>query len=147
MIATLPLAPRNRLADLIVAALSGRAARAELLTLARDETTPGGWLRPDEQFHAPLLIARVKRAAEALAKAPMWSPELTVEDALDAAATLFDAGLYFETHEVLGGKMGEFKTAVHEGWRCLLAKNGDARLLWFWDHTHGKTYTGEDPTS
>ena len=107
MIATLPLAPRNRLADLIVAALSGRAARAELLTLARDETTPGGWLRPDEQFHAPLLVARVKSAAAALAKAPMWPPELTVEDALDAAATLFDAGLYFETHEVLEPKWRE----------------------------------------
>jgi len=42
-----------------------------------------------------------------------------------------------ETHEVVAGKMAEFEAAVREGWRPLVEERREARLLWFWDHTHG----------
>lgn len=42
-----------------------------------------------------------------------------------------------EVHEVRGGKMPEFGDAVRTEWRPLLEETGDARLLWFWELTHG----------
>jgi len=42
-----------------------------------------------------------------------------------------------ETHEVMGGKMEAFGDAVRTVWRPLLEERGDARLLWFWELTHG----------
>jgi hypothetical protein len=42
-----------------------------------------------------------------------------------------------EVHEVLGGKMAEFGEAVRTEWRPLLEEDGRARLLWFWQLTHG----------
>jgi hypothetical protein len=42
-----------------------------------------------------------------------------------------------EMHEVAGGKMEEFGAAVREGWLPLLAGHGGARLLWYWEVTHG----------
>lgn len=41
-----------------------------------------------------------------------------------------------ETHEIAGGKMEEFETALRELWIPLIEQSG-ARLLWFWHHTHG----------
>ena len=101
MIRTVPLGPRNRLAHLIVTALSEERARGELDTLAGVNAVPDGWLAPDEMSHAPALVARVRRAAEAVRGFPLVPRELILDDALAAAALLFDAGLYFETHEVL----------------------------------------------
>ncbi|MBI2494387.1 MAG: hypothetical protein HYV94_20145, partial [Candidatus Rokubacteria bacterium] len=48
MIPTLPLAPRNRLAGLILAALHDAGARAELAHLAAVGSAAGlaGWLAP-----------------------------------------------------------------------------------------------------
>jgi hypothetical protein len=42
-----------------------------------------------------------------------------------------------EVHEVVGGKMEEFGEAVRSVWRPLLEERGDARLLWYWELTHG----------
>jgi hypothetical protein len=42
-----------------------------------------------------------------------------------------------EIHEVQGGKMEEFGEAVRTHWRPLLEEDGDARLLWYWELTHG----------
>src|SRR5437867_6819305 len=42
-----------------------------------------------------------------------------------------------EVHEVLGGKMEEFGEAVRSEWRPLVEDGNRARLLWFWQHTHG----------
>ena len=42
-----------------------------------------------------------------------------------------------EVHEVLGGKMEEFGEAVRREWRPLVEDGDRARLLWFWQLTHG----------
>lgn len=42
-----------------------------------------------------------------------------------------------ETHEIVGGKMDAFEHALREQWVPLIERNGAARLLWFWHHTHG----------
>jgi hypothetical protein len=42
-----------------------------------------------------------------------------------------------ETHEVAGGKVTEFADAVRTRWRPLVEERGEARLLWFWELTHG----------
>ncbi len=42
-----------------------------------------------------------------------------------------------ETHEIVGGKMDEFEDALRAQWLPLMERDGDARLLWYWHHTHG----------
>jgi hypothetical protein len=42
-----------------------------------------------------------------------------------------------EVHEVAGGQMVEFATAVRDGLAPLLARTGAARLAWYWELTHG----------
>jgi len=42
-----------------------------------------------------------------------------------------------EVHDVVGGKMDEFGEAVRNEWRPLVEEHGEARLLWFWNLTHG----------
>jgi hypothetical protein len=42
-----------------------------------------------------------------------------------------------ETHEVVAGRMDDFETAVRTVWRPLVEERGEARLCWFWEHTHG----------
>jgi hypothetical protein len=42
-----------------------------------------------------------------------------------------------ETHEVAGGRMAEFVDAVRTCWQPLAEERGEARLLWFWELTHG----------
>jgi hypothetical protein len=42
-----------------------------------------------------------------------------------------------ETHRVDGRKEDEFEAAFREGWMPLLAKEDDARLLWYTNHAHG----------
>jgi DUF309 family protein family protein len=99
----LPLGVRNRLADLILAALHDPAARRELTALAscRDAAPPPGWLAADERAHAGALLDRARRAARALDARPLASPDPDLTEMLAAAAGLFDAGLYFEVHEAL----------------------------------------------
>ena len=103
MIPTLALGPRNRLAALILAAFSDAGARRELAALASADASAlaADWLGADEPRHAEALRARARRASEALAAVSPASPEPSLVAALDAAATLHDAGLHFEVHELL----------------------------------------------
>lgn len=120
---TLPLPLRNRLADLILDALHDADARRGLAALAAvcadpravaPGPPPPGF--PAELFerraeawhvksgfreHAPALGERAARAARALAGQPLFSADPPLEVILHEAAVLFDAGLYFEVHEVL----------------------------------------------
>lgn len=99
MIPTLPLRLRNRLAGTILAALHDRQARRELIALA--DAGAHGWLKADETRWARPLVARARAASAALADRPPLAHEADLGQALQAAAALFDAGLYFEVHEVL----------------------------------------------
>jgi hypothetical protein len=106
VIPTLPVAARNRLAAVILRAVDDPAARSELEALGTQRGDPVVWLGPDGARHADRLRARALAAARALAGvAPVAEgiPGLDrdLDRALDVAAALFDAGLGFETHEVL----------------------------------------------
>jgi Domain of unknown function (DUF309) len=100
MIPTAPLAARNRLAELILAALSEPRARAELSELA-GAATPPAWSASDDPRHAALVLERARRAAAALERRPFIDRDRSLPSALDAAADLFEAGLGFEMHEML----------------------------------------------
>jgi uncharacterized protein RhaS with RHS repeats len=100
VIPTLPLRARNRLAELVLAALADPAARRELAAIANAPGRPADWALEDEARLA-LVTARARAATQALAGAPALAIEVSLADALHAAAILFDAGLGFETHEVL----------------------------------------------
>ncbi|HXU87546.1 MAG TPA: DUF309 domain-containing protein [Methylomirabilota bacterium] len=65
--------------------------------MARD---PRAWLDPDAAPWASIVGERARRASAALAGAPL-TPPADVPAALAAAARLFDAGLFFEVHELL----------------------------------------------
>jgi Domain of unknown function (DUF309) len=97
---TLPLALRNRLAGTILAALHDSDARHELVTLA-SEGGARGWVEADEARWAEPLAERARAASAALADRPLLPPDADLRQVLQAAASLFDAGLYFEVHEVL----------------------------------------------
>ena len=99
----LPLAARNRLAGVILSALRDARARQELAALAGapEDTLAGEWLEADDRGHADALRARARRADVALAALPLEGREGSLAEALTEAAALFDAGLYFEVHELL----------------------------------------------
>src|SRR5258707_15559846 len=42
-----------------------------------------------------------------------------------------------EVHQVIGTKEDEFEAAMREGWMPTLAKDDDARLLWYTNHAVG----------
>jgi hypothetical protein len=42
-----------------------------------------------------------------------------------------------EVHEIAGGRMADFEASVRDVWKPLVESDGEARLLWFWHHTHG----------
>ena len=121
---TLPLPLRNRLADLILDALHDDAARRGLEAVAAVcadpraldpsapppagfpaelfDRRPDGWrIRSGFAPHAAALAERAARAARALADRPLAAADPPLSVALDEAAALFEAGLYFEAHEVL----------------------------------------------
>ena len=100
MIPTLPLRLRNRLAEAIVAALGDASARRELARLAGPDAARG-WLEGEESRWLDPLAARARAASSALADRPLLAPDADLGQALQATASLFDAGLYFEAHEVL----------------------------------------------
>jgi DUF309 family protein family protein len=100
VIPTLPLRLRDRLAETILAALHDRAARCELAALGA-EGGAGRWLTAEEARWADALGARARVAWGALAHRPLLGSAADLGQTLDAAAWLFDAGLYFEVHEVL----------------------------------------------
>ena len=90
---------RNRLAEVIVAALHDGEARRELAALAR-----GGSLQEVEgETAADGHTVRVRACAadRAIAEVPLVRAGTALEVALADAAVLFDAGLFFEVHEVL----------------------------------------------
>jgi Domain of unknown function (DUF309) len=95
MMRTPPLGLRNRLAETILAALGDPAARRQL------DAQDFAWLGEAPAEHAATVRARARRASEALAACPPMRGEPSLDEALAAAATLFDAGLYFEVHELL----------------------------------------------
>jgi hypothetical protein len=120
---TLPIAIRNRLAELILDSLHHERSRDALEALAAalgDEAAtsadstprafPPAWFdepgdEPAEsgqwREHAAEIAHRAGRAARALRARSAEPPEAGLAVALDDAATLFDAGLYFEVHELL----------------------------------------------
>ena len=101
MIPTLPLRPRNRLAELVLGAVGDDHARTELLDLAAAPTVPPGWLNEEEARHTPALLARARAAARVFERRPVALHPLSCDETLDVAAALFDAALYFEVHEIL----------------------------------------------
>jgi hypothetical protein len=98
---TLPLRVRNRLASTIIAALGDEDARRQLRVLASDDATVRGWLAPEDNQLTAAVQERADRAAHALADHPALAAETDLDEALQAAGLLFDAGLHFEVHEVL----------------------------------------------
>jgi hypothetical protein len=97
---TLPLRLRNRLAETILAALHDAHARHELAALASDPVTHAG-LEGDDARWADPFAARARAALAAVAGQPLQTRDADLRRALRAAACLFDAGLYFEVHELL----------------------------------------------
>jgi hypothetical protein len=100
VIPTPPLRVRNRLAELILAALQDADARRTLAGLAEPGGPPAGWLEPDELEYRHLVRERAASASAALAGRATGRLRSRA-DVLVAAATLFDAHLYFEVHELL----------------------------------------------
>ena len=100
MIPTLPLHPRNRLAETILAAIADDQARHALRALARaDDDTLAARLGEDVRAHGELARRRARAALDALESSIGTAASLA--DALSVSASLFDAGLPFEVHEVL----------------------------------------------
>ncbi|HEU4369577.1 MAG TPA: DUF309 domain-containing protein [Methylomirabilota bacterium] len=132
MIPALPPRPRNRLAETILRALHDPAARRELTALSAG-TSRWQWLAEDEASWAGPLAERARAACAALAGQPLLAPEAGVRGALEGAATLFDAGLYYEVHELLephwAAAHGETRAAlqgliqVAVGWQHLANGN------------------------
>jgi hypothetical protein len=110
----LPLLLRNRLAELILDSLHDPRARNTLSALVRfcgepeDATAP---LEVVSEFPAALhkehrrfreeLCERTRRAWEVVRERPLAPAEPALGEALDEAADLFDARLFFEVHELL----------------------------------------------
>jgi hypothetical protein len=97
---TLPLALRNRLAGLILDALHDADARRTLDALASVDASRE-WLDVTDRAHAGAFVERVERAVAAMAARPPDRGARDLAKALADAGALFDAGLYFEVHELL----------------------------------------------
>lgn len=119
----LPPALRNRLAELIVDAFHDAEARRGLLAVAgvtAEGVAPEAARRsarfPTDLFerraddlvlpsslrgHAGELAGRARRAHAALGGRALSPADAPLAPALENAAVLFDAGLFFETHELL----------------------------------------------
>ena len=119
----LPLPLRNRLAELVLDALHDGDAREALRALAAvcaDARAPEG-ARPPARFplelfergangltvrsgfaaHARELAERAQAAWHAVGARTLAHAAPSLAETLDAAGDLFDAGLYFEVHELL----------------------------------------------
>lgn len=121
---TLPLPLRNRLAELILESLHDPEARRGLEAVAAvcgdpracarladlperaprdffEERNGGVRLKSGWKEHAAELRERSQRAWRVIDGRPVDPPEPPLDRALGAAALLFDAGLYYEVHELL----------------------------------------------
>ncbi len=111
---TLPLLLRNRLAELILESLHDPEGRTTLSALARfcgepDRSPPppevvAGFPAALRREHLPFrseLCERTLRAWEVVRDRPLARREPALAEALDQAAYLFDARLFFEVHELL----------------------------------------------
>ena len=98
---TLPLALRDRLAELILTALREPGARRTLVALAARQDARAEWMGPAAPEHGVLFTERVQRAEAAVRRRPLARDDAGLGNALADAAALFDAGLYFEVHELL----------------------------------------------
>ena len=114
-------------------------------------------LKSEWSEHAADLYERSSRAADAIDGRPLDPPEGTLDSALDAAAVLFDAGLYFEVHELLESYwlridgsprialQGLIQVAV--GFEHLVngnLKGAHALLASGWDKMEGRVLSGLD---
>jgi Domain of unknown function (DUF309) len=99
----LPLALRNRLSELTIRSLSDADARRTLIALAalNPAARPEDWVTTAGDATANTFYERVRRAAAAVAACPLAAVATELPAALQGAAVLFDAGLYFEVHELL----------------------------------------------
>jgi hypothetical protein len=119
----LPLPLRNRLADLVLEALHDADAREGLRALAAvcaDPRAPevarlparfpmeffergseGLAVRSGFAAHARELAERAEAAWQTVGKRALGPAAPSLAETLDAAGALFDAGLYFEVHELL----------------------------------------------
>src|SRR5258705_13862563 len=76
-----------------------------------------------------------RTAAKMAARRPIRAAlRLRIRHRLRYGATMI---YVHEVHDVRGGKMPEFADAVRTEWRPLVEESGDARLMWFWELTHG----------
>jgi uncharacterized protein len=98
----LPLTPRDRLAALILEALGDSKARRLLEELADPRVAARQQWGPPSGGHWALAVAeRAARAAAAMGALPLDRTTGGLGRTLDHAAALFDAGLFFEVHELL----------------------------------------------
>ena len=99
MLRTPKLDARNHLAETILAALRDVGARRALAALAGG--CADGDVGGDDAADADTLRARAQAAERAVAGVPLTRAGDALDAALEDAAALFDAGLFFEVHEVL----------------------------------------------
>lgn len=99
MLRTPTLHARDRLAATILAALHDAAARRELSALAAGHAH--GDVGGEDAADAKTLRIRAQAAERAMAGVPLGRAGDALDAALADAAALFDAGLFFEVHEVL----------------------------------------------
>jgi hypothetical protein len=139
----LPRLLRNRLAEVILDALHDPEARRGLQTLAAvgaDSKAPArivdlpqralpncfeerdGGLQLKNGWHecAVELRERAGRASRAIDNRPLDARDPPLPVALAAAATLFDAGLYFEVHELLEPYWGRASGSDREALQGLI---------------------------
>jgi DUF309 family protein family protein len=119
VIPTGPLRVRNRLTEIILAALEDTGARRELAELARADAGPPAWLEKDERDYVRLVRDRAQSASRALAERPIERIRSRA-DALAAAAVLFGAHLYFEVHELLEPHWRDARGAEREALQGLI---------------------------
>jgi predicted metal-dependent hydrolase len=115
MMPTPPPRLRDRLAETILDALGDPRARRRLARVH-----DAGWLRDARPEHVALVRARARRARRALRGRPPLPAGAALADVLEAARTLFDAGLYFEVHELLEPRWSHATGAERRAWQGLI---------------------------
>ena len=97
----LPTPLRHRVADTILAALHDQGTRERLVALGLDKALAREWCGVDAARHYRTVQERARQASTVLRPLPVRARAGSLDEALGAAAVLFDGGLFFEAHEVL----------------------------------------------